>query len=58
MISDILSHIFTPDVVATMGSYWYEVVYSWSVFAVLCAVCLCVVIGFWALIRSLMGWFR
>lgn len=58
MINTILSQFFTNDVVSNMGSYWYEIVYSWSVFALIVVFALSSLVCLWALISTLLRWFR
>ena len=58
MINEFLSTIFTPEVIANMGDYWYEVVYSWSVFAALCGLVLCCLFAVYSVYKWLWGCFR
>jgi hypothetical protein len=52
-MTDILDFFFTDSIVSVMGD-WYPVVYSWSVFAILCGFCLCGLVLFVTLCKSLL----
>lgn len=57
MIDTILSNIFTSGVVENLGDS-YELIYSWSVFAVVCGLVLSGVVLIYAFSRWLLRWFR
>ena len=55
MIENFLSSIFTENVVSELGG-WYHDIYAWSVFAVVCGLCLAGVCLVWCLCRWLVRW--
>lgn len=57
MIEQILSNIFTTGVIERLGDS-YELIYSWSVFAVVCGLVLSGVVLIYAFSRWLLRWFR
>lgn len=57
MIDTILSNIFTPGVIENLGGS-YELIYSWSVFAVVCGLVLSGVVLIYSFSRWLLRWFR
>ena len=57
MIENILNVIFTENIVTAMGDY-YQMIYSWSVFAL---VVMAAIIGagfFWAVISTILRWLK
>lgn len=58
MIDTILSQFYTADVVQKMGSYWYEICYSWSAFALIIIFAISAVVAFGVFLHIIMGWFR
>lgn len=57
MIDTILANIFTADVVVSLGDS-FDLIYSWSVFAVVCGLVLSGVVLILAFSRWLLRWFR
>lgn len=57
MIENVLNVIFTENIIAAMGDY-YQMIYSWSVFAL---VIMAAIIGagfFWAVISTILRWLK